>query len=154
MRGLVKHSTRYRSISHFVNRFTFFNQIVFGEKTLPPFNISGSKGHDLVECIALKINHMLTLNSKQIRHLRSTSHALEPIVTIGSNGLSESVLKEIDRSLSAHELMKIKVQGDDRELRASLMQNICESLNAVAIQHIGKLLIIYRPAQKPKLILP
>lgn len=97
---------------------------------------------------------MLILNSKQVRHLRSAGHALNPVVMIGNNGLSETVLREIDHSLNAHELIKIKVAGDQRELRVQMLREICEKLGAAAIQHIGKQLVIYRPADKPKIILP
>ena len=97
---------------------------------------------------------MLKLNSKQISHLRALSHGLNPVVMIGNNGLSETVLKEIDVSLNAHELIKIKVFGDDRELRKQLLETICEHTGAAAIHHIGKQLVIYRPANTPKLVLP
>jgi RNA-binding protein len=97
---------------------------------------------------------MLTLNSKQVRYLRSAGHTLNPVVMIGNNGLSETVLREIDRSLNAHELIKIKVAGDARELRLQMLQEICDKLGAAAIQHIGKQLVIYRPAAEPKIILP
>lgn len=97
---------------------------------------------------------MSKLNSKQVRFLRSASHDLHPVVMIGNNGLSESVLKEIDQSLKAHELIKIKVQGDERELRLAMLEEICEKLGAAPVQHIGKQLVIYRRAQQPKIILP
>jgi RNA-binding protein len=98
--------------------------------------------------------HMIKLNSKQVRYLRSAGHALNPVVMIGNNGLSETVLNEIDRSLAAHELIKIKVAGDERELRIQMLQEICEKLGAAAVQHIGKQLVIYRPAAEPKIVFP
>jgi RNA-binding protein len=97
---------------------------------------------------------MLQLNSKQSSHLRALSHNLNPVVMIGNNGLTEQVLREIEVSLNAHELIKIKVFGDDRELRKSLLETICEKTGAAPIHHIGKQLVIYRPADKPKIILP
>ena len=97
---------------------------------------------------------MSSLNSKQTSHLRALSHSLSPVVMIGNNGLTEQVLREIESSLKAHELIKIKVFGDDRELRKSLLETICEKTGAVAIHHIGKQLVIYRQADKPKIILP
>jgi len=97
---------------------------------------------------------MLTLNPKQTSFLRGKSHGLSPVVMVGNKGLSEEVLREIDISLKAHELIKIKVQGDQRELRQQMLQEICEKLTAAPIQHIGKQLVIYRPADKPKIILP
>lgn len=97
---------------------------------------------------------MLKLNSKQVSHLRALSHNLNPVVMIGNNGLTEQVLKEIDVSLAAHELIKIKVFGDDRELRKQMLEEICGKTGAVAIHHIGKQLVIYRPAEKTKIELP
>lgn len=97
---------------------------------------------------------MPQLNSKQTSHLRALSHNLNPVVMIGNNGLTEQVLREIEVSLNAHELIKIKVFGDDRELRKSLLETICEKTGAAPVHHIGKQLVIYRPADKPKIILP
>lgn len=93
------------------------------------------------------------MTSKQISFLRGLAHKLNPVVMIGNNGLSEKVLKEINASLNAHELIKIKVQGDDRALRAQMYLDICNTLNAVAVHHIGKQLVIYRQADKPKIII-
>jgi RNA-binding protein len=74
---------------------------------------------------------------------------------ISNKGLSESVLKEINVSLDAHELIKIKVMGDDRALRTQLLTDICEQTNAVAVHHIGKQLVIYRASvTKPKIVIP
>lgn len=97
---------------------------------------------------------MKTLNSKQISYLRGLGHSLNPVVMIGNNGLSETVLREIDISLSAHELIKIKVQGDNRELRVQMLEEICDKLASTAVQHIGKQLLVYRRADKPQIILP
>jgi RNA-binding protein len=97
---------------------------------------------------------MPQLNPKKTSHLRALSHNLNPVVMIGNNGLTEQVLREIEVSLNAHELIKVKVFGDDRELRKSLLETICEKTGAAPIHHIGKQLVIYRPADKPKIILP
>ena len=97
---------------------------------------------------------MLTLTPAQRRFLRAQAHALNPVVMIGDSGLTESVLKETDNSLKSHELIKIKVASDDRALRETMLSEICEKLRAATVQHIGKTLIIYRPAEKPKLKLP
>lgn len=97
---------------------------------------------------------MLNLNSKQTSHLRSLSHNLNPVVMIGNNGLTEQVLREIDISLKAHELIKIKMFGDDREQRKQVLEEICEKLGAAPVHHIGKQLVVYRAADKPKILLP
>ncbi len=93
------------------------------------------------------------MTSKQISFLRGLAHKLNPVVMIGNNGLSETVIKEIDTSLNAHELIKIKVQVDDRAARSQVYLGICNTLNAVAVHHIGKQLVIYRKADKPKIII-
>jgi len=93
---------------------------------------------------------MLQLNPEQRRALRAQAHALNPVVAIAKNGLSVSVLKEIDRSLTAHELIKIRVFNDDRAAREACLSEICEALNAAPVQHIGKLLVVWRENdQKP-----
>lgn len=87
---------------------------------------------------------MPPLLSAQIRELRARAHGLNPVVSISENGLTDAVLKEIDVSLKAHELIKIRVYGDSRENRLSYLERICSELAATAVQHIGKLLIVYR----------
>lgn len=93
---------------------------------------------------------MSQLSSKQISHLRSLGHNLNPVVMIGNNGLSDSVLKEIDNSLKAHELIKIQVQAE-RATREAMLGEICEKTGAVAVHHIGKQLLIYRKAEQPRI---
>jgi len=73
---------------------------------------------------------------------------------IGDAGLSESVLKEIERSLASHELIKIKAHQGDKEARDALLEEICTRLEAASVQHIGKILVVYKPAETPKLALP
>lgn len=94
------------------------------------------------------------LNTKQIAHLRGLAHALHPVVMIGNQGLTEQVMKEIDNSLKAHELIKIKVFGDDRALRVQMLADICDQLKATAVHHIGKQLVIYRQAEQAKIVIP
>lgn len=94
------------------------------------------------------------MNSKQIAHLRSLAHNLNPVVMIGNNGLTENVLKEIETSLKAHELIKIKVFGDDRDARIQVLEEICEKTAAIAVHHIGKQLVIYRASETPKIVIP
>jgi RNA-binding protein len=71
---------------------------------------------------------------------------------IGNAGLTESVMKEISESLKRHELIKIRVMGDDRALRETMLDKICTELNAAPIQHIGKILVIYQPNPDAHLI--
>jgi RNA-binding protein len=92
----------------------------------------------------------MKLNPKQISHLRGLSHKLNPVVMIGNQGLTENIIKEIEVSLNAHELIKIKVAGDDRDARKSMYQSICEKTNATPVHHIGKQLVIYRASDTIK----
>lgn len=88
---------------------------------------------------------MLQLSSAERSELRARAHGLNPVVSISENGLSDAVLKEIDACLKAHELIKIRVYGDSREDRIAYLEQICATLEAAPVQHIGKLLVIYRP---------
>ncbi|OYY92605.1 MAG: RNA-binding protein [Hydrogenophilales bacterium 28-61-23] len=97
---------------------------------------------------------MLELTVEQRKYLKAQAHALKPVVMIGSQGLSDAVIKEAERAIAAHELIKIRVLGDERDAREAYLTQLCETLNAAPVQHIGKLLLIYRPALKPKLRLP
>jgi len=76
--------------------------------------------------------------------LRAQAHKLDPVVIIGDKGLTEEVVAEIDRSLKAHELIKVRAATDDRDARELWMEKICERLDAEAIQQIGKILVVYR----------
>ena len=78
--------------------------------------------------------------------LRAAAHALKPVVLIGAEGLTDAVLAEIKVHLGAHQLIKIRVFGDEREERTALYERICDELGAAAIQQIGKLLVIWKPA--------
>ncbi len=84
------------------------------------------------------------LSTKDIQALKQQAHHLDPVVMIGQHGLTEAVIKEADATLTAHELIKIRVLGDDREERVQMANTLCEQLNALLVQHIGKLLVLYR----------
>lgn len=88
---------------------------------------------------------MIKLTPAERSALRAEAHGLNPVVMIGEAGLTESVLKEIASSLDAHGLIKVRVFGDDREARVGMYEQICEELDATPVQHIGKLLVLYRP---------
>ena len=87
----------------------------------------------------------LQLSPVERRALKGRAHALEPTVLVGSGGLTPAVAGEIDRNLSAHELIKVRVMGDDRNAREDILKRICEDLGAAPVQHIGKILVVYRP---------
>ena len=88
---------------------------------------------------------MKTLTPAERRALRARAHQLHPVIMIGEAGLTPAVLHEIDVALKSHELIKIRVLGDDRERRRLMPAEICQALDASPVQHIGKVLVIYRP---------
>jgi putative YhbY family RNA-binding protein len=88
---------------------------------------------------------MIELTPAQRRALKARAHHLQPVVMVGDAGLTPKVLREIDISLKSHELIKIRVLGDDREARAGMVEAICGPLAAAPVQHIGKILVIFRP---------
>lgn len=92
---------------------------------------------------------MLFLTVPQRLELKGRAHALKPIVMIGNAGLTPAVLDEIERSLKSHDLLKIKVMHNEREVREAMLREICTLLKAAAVQHIGKTLVIYRPLETP-----
>ena len=92
---------------------------------------------------------MKSLSSAERKLLKARAHALSPVVTVGNQRLTASVLKEIDTCLKAHDLIKIRVTGDDRDLRQALLGEICNRTDASPVQHIGKVLVIYRENAEP-----
>src|SRR4051812_10268912 len=86
----------------------------------------------------------MAMNPSRRSELRAQAHQLDPVVIIGDKGLTDEVLAEIDRSLNAHELIKVRAATDDRDARELWMEKICERLQAEAIQQIGKVLVVYR----------
>jgi len=87
----------------------------------------------------------LLLSPRERQLLRARAHVLRPVVLLGAAGLSDKVMHEIDRALAAHELIKIKVPADAREVRAQIFDDIAEKLNAAKIQSIGKTIVLFRP---------
>lgn len=81
--------------------------------------------------------------------LRARAHALDPVVMIGGGGLSDGVLNEIDTSLKAHELIKVKVAGEDKASRDAMLARICEVTGAEAVQSIGRMLVLWRARPEP-----
>jgi RNA-binding protein len=94
----------------------------------------------------------MPLTATDRRALKARAHALDPVVIIGGQGLTPAVLKEIDVSLKGHELIKVKVAGEDRETRLAMLSEICAATGAEAVQSIGRMLVLYResPAAPPK----
>ncbi len=93
----------------------------------------------------------MVLSKEQIKQFRSIGHALKPVVTVAQNGLSETVLAELDRALTDHELIKVKITIDDRNARKDIIKNIIDQSAAAFIQEIGKVALIFRKSDKPGL---
>lgn len=91
----------------------------------------------------------MPLSIAEKKRFRSIGHALSPVVMTGGQGLTEGILAETDRALEDHELIKVRVNGEDRDERAAAMQEIAKSSRAQIVQIIGKIVLLYRPAKKP-----
>ncbi|HWH39891.1 MAG TPA: ribosome assembly RNA-binding protein YhbY [Usitatibacter sp.] len=87
---------------------------------------------------------MTPLSPKRRSELRAEAHRLSPVVIIGDKGLTDEVIAEIDRSLKAHELIKVRAATDERDARAVWIETICDRLQAHPVQQIGKVFVIYR----------
>ena len=87
----------------------------------------------------------LTLTTAERRAKRADAHHLNPVVLVGGDGLTASVTREVDQALNAHGLIKVRVFSDVRDDREAMLQQLCEGLKAAPVQHIGKLLVLWRP---------
>jgi putative YhbY family RNA-binding protein len=87
----------------------------------------------------------IELTPAQRKEHRSAAHHLDPVVMIGSDGLTPAVMKEADGALRSHGLIKIRVFVDDRHARDEMLGRLADELSAAPIQHIGKLLVLWRP---------
>ena len=91
---------------------------------------------------------MTALSTRRRSELRAEAHRLSPVVLIGDKGLTDEVIAEIDRSLKAHELIKVRAASGEREQRDIWLETICERLQAHPVQQIGKVFVLYR--EKPE----
>jgi RNA-binding protein len=87
----------------------------------------------------------IQLNPAQRKEKRSEAHHLDPVVMVGSDGLTAAIEREADMALNAHGLIKVRVLSDDRDAREGILAALADKLNAAPIQHIGKLLVLWRP---------
>jgi len=85
------------------------------------------------------------LTPAQRKEHRASAHHLDPVVMVGGDGLTPAVEKEIDAALNAHGLIKVRVMSDDRAAREEMFTTLSDKLGAAPIQHIGKLLVFWRP---------
>jgi putative YhbY family RNA-binding protein len=95
----------------------------------------------------------ISLTPAQRKVHRAEAHHLDPVVLIGNDGLTANVRKEVDAALNAHGLIKVRVFSDDRSAREAMFASLAEELGAAPIQHIGKLLVLWRPkAEKERAV--
>lgn len=93
----------------------------------------------------------LNLSTSERRAFRADAHHLNPVVMVGGDGLTPAVEKEVEQALNAHGLIKVRVFSDVRSDREAMLTTLCDKLGAAPIQHIGKLLVLWRPMpEKPK----
>ncbi len=97
---------------------------------------------------------MEPLTATQRRALRAKAHHLDPVVIIGQHGLTPAVAAEIDLALAKHELIKVRVFSDAREEREAMLATICTDMDCAAVQHLGKVLVIWRPNPEVKRVAP
>jgi RNA-binding protein len=96
----------------------------------------------------------MAVNDKQKRYLKGLAHNIKPVVLIGNKGLTETVLSEIDNALNQHELIKVRVSGQERADRVMMMNDIAEKTKSDLVLIIGHVGGYYRPAKEPKISLP
>ncbi|MDU0355457.1 ribosome assembly RNA-binding protein YhbY [Paraglaciecola aquimarina] len=96
----------------------------------------------------------MNLSNKQKQHLKGLAHSLKPVVQLGGNGLTEGVLAEIDLAINHHELIKVKIPTDDREEKSLIIDAIVRETQAVKVQTIGHILVIYKQSEQKKIDLP
>lgn len=96
----------------------------------------------------------MALSAKQRKHLKALAHHRKPVVQVGNAGITAAVVSEITLALDAHELLKVRLPGVERDARHALLGEICEAAGAEAVQEIGRMAVIYRRAKKPRLKFP
>jgi putative YhbY family RNA-binding protein len=87
----------------------------------------------------------VSLTPRERARLKARAHALEPRVSVGHAGATTAVIAEVDRALATHELVKVKIQGDDRELRKQIGDDLGAATDAAVVDRVGKIAILFRP---------
>ena len=96
----------------------------------------------------------MSLTETQCKHLRGLGHSLKPLVLVGSSGLSQRVVAEVNGTLDHHELIKVRVRSGDRKERDALIQELISRSAAELVQRIGNVALLYRAAEQPTIALP
>lgn len=93
----------------------------------------------------------MPLSAAEKKRFRRIGHELSPVILTGGQGLTEGILAETDRALEDHELIKVRVNGEDREERTAAIEAIAKETKSEVVQVIGKIVLLYRPAKKPSI---
>ncbi len=94
------------------------------------------------------------LTNNQKKYLRGIAHGLNPMIMIGANGVTESLMAELESTLAHHEILKIKIASADRDERKEIIQHLVKESGALLVQTIGKICVIYRQNEETELPLP
>jgi RNA-binding protein len=86
-----------------------------------------------------------SLTTRERAHLKARAHALEPRVQVGHSGMTDAVAAEVDRALTAHELIKVKILDGDRDVRRQIADTLCTRTDAALVQSVGKVFVLWRP---------
>ena len=98
-------------------------------------------------CSIIRPMTALTISPTLRKSLKADAHDLKPVVMVGGDGLTPAVIKEARHAISHHQLIKVRVFGDDRDERIAIYEALCDQLNAAPVQHIGKLLVLWKPKE-------
>lgn len=96
----------------------------------------------------------MSISTKQNQHLRRLAHHLNPVVIIGNAGLTEAVMEEIKQALAFHELVKIKLNGQDKNARQVMVNDISTNCDAHHVQSIGHVAVFFKPSEEKKITFP
>jgi len=97
----------------------------------------------------------MDLSEPQKKYLRGLGHQLKPLITVGDAGLSKSVMKEFDSTISHHELIKVRFRSAGRKMRDDLIEQLCQQSSGLLIQRVGNVALIYRSnPDEPRIKLP
>jgi RNA-binding protein len=87
----------------------------------------------------------MPLTARERAHLKARAHALEPVAMVGHAGVTSEIVAEVDRSLTAHELIKVRIGSADRDERKALGDTLAATASATVVQRVGKVLVLWRP---------
>lgn len=96
----------------------------------------------------------MALTGKQKHYLRGLAHRLKPVVTVGANGITDAVIAELDQALNVHELLKLKLPAVEKQDKRAAIEELCEKTGAVAVQSIGRVVVLFRASEESKIVLP